>query len=203
MTLDELIAEGVTIVQTDQQHDLGAGFRCRLYSEAGAAFPPDEGRRRRSKLAVAAIQKVLPLWEAVYPSDRSPHAALELVEKVLAGSVPAAVATREADRLWTYYDDLSYKDATDVSVVAVGYGAVQAIREALSDAPFGCEDVNDATKNIEVDPYAFDAAFLASAAYAGGATWQPESDAKKRLEFWKWWLTTAVPAVFMAHRPPP
>ena len=49
MGAEEMIAEGMYLVQNDPQHDLNLGFRCRLISsfdEAGA----DIGRRRRVKL---------------------------------------------------------------------------------------------------------------------------------------------------------
>ncbi|BDA70903.1 hypothetical protein RIVM261_064230 [Rivularia sp. IAM M-261] len=35
--------------------------------------------------------------------------------------------------------------------------------------------------------------FWGAAAYANGSVWEPMSDAMKRLEFWDWWLTTAIP----------
>ncbi|WP_127082901.1 Imm5 family immunity protein [Dulcicalothrix desertica] len=46
-----------------------------------------------------------------------------------------------------------------------------------------------------------DSSFFAACAYADGAVWKTvsgEQNPIKRLEFWNWWLTQAVPAAWSA-----
>jgi hypothetical protein len=45
-----------------------------------------------------------------------------------------------------------------------------------------------------------DATFFAACAYANGPVWKTisgEGNATKRLEFWEWWLTQAVPNAWL------
>jgi hypothetical protein len=191
MVTDEMLTKGLSLTQADAQHDLKAGFRCRLLS-AFDESAGGEGKRRRTKLAILAVEKVLPLWEAMLPTDETPRQAMDVANRLLAGVIALKDAETELGRLWTHCDDLSWRHADNQSVIMVGYGAVQAIREAMSQKHFGCEGVNDGNTDIDIDPYDHDSAFCAAIAYCGGPPWDEKTDAEKRLEFWKWWLTSAV-----------
>jgi hypothetical protein len=48
----------------------------------------------------------------------------------------------------------------------------------------------DGEPDEEMDSW--DGALCACAAYSGDMPWMPASDAKKRLEFWRWWLDQAT-----------
>ncbi len=74
----------------------------------------------------------------------------------------------------------------------VGFGAAQVLNQALSERPVGCENVNDASTDFEIDPEEHDSSCYAAFANADGAPWESGSDKQKRLEFWTWWLTSAV-----------
>jgi hypothetical protein len=192
MGVEEMIAEGMYLVQNDPLHDLIVGFRCRLISsfdEIGA----DIGRRRRVKLGEVAVRKVLPVWESLFPTDRTACRALELANNLLAGTILPPIAEKETGRMWSHCDDLSWKHPEKQSVVMVGYGAIQVVREALSARHFGCGTVSSQSTDKDVDPYDHDTAFCAVIAYSGGAAWDKASDSQKRLEFWTWWLSHAVP----------
>ncbi|MBW4506868.1 MAG: hypothetical protein KME64_10195 [Scytonematopsis contorta HA4267-MV1] len=63
----------------------------------------------------------------------------------------------------------------------------------MYDEEFEQDDINYDLTDADVDAYESDSSFWAAAAYANGPVWEPMSDATKRLEFWDWWLTTAVP----------
>ena len=191
MITDTMVEKGLALTQADPQHDLKAGFRCRLLSSFDEPSG-GVGQRRRTKLATLAVEKVLPLWESLLPADHTPRQALDLAEKLLVGTVTLKDAERDMGRLWTHCDDLSWRLADKQSVIMVGYGAVQVIREAMSQKHFGCEGVNDGSTDMDVDPYDHDSAFCAAIAYCGGPPWDEKSDAAKRLEFWTWWLTSAV-----------
>src|SRR6185295_17502773 len=189
--LQELIRKGLSLVEEEPQHDLKLGFRCHLLSAFNEIGSP-EGRRtshrKKVKLAVLAVTKVLPLWEGLFATDRTPHHALELAEKTFAETISPTTAEKEVGRLWTHCDDLIWKHEGNQSPIMVGYGAIQAIREALSERHFGRAHVNDQSTDLDIQPYDQDSSFFAAAAYSNGAPWESKSNAQQRLEFWTWWL---------------
>jgi hypothetical protein len=187
----ELVEKGMSLVHADTQHDLTLSFRCQLFSSFDEMMG-GIGRRRRTKLATLAVEKVLPLWDSLFPADRTPQQALGLVEMVIAETISTQIVEKEMGRLWTRCDDLAWRHADKQYAVMVGYGAIQAVRESLSDRHFGCDEVSDESTDMDCDPYDCDSAFCAAVAYAGGAPWEEHSDPQKRLEFWTWWLTSAV-----------
>jgi len=195
MVLQNMIEEGLLLVQGDPQHDLKLGFRCRLLSsfdQIDGARCPRSGRIKRAKLAALSVEKVLPLWDSGFPGDRGPHLALDLAKKLLAGTAPATAADHEGKRLWRHCDDLVDDHQDKVNIIMVCAAAAQLLFEATSETPLGCDNVNDATTDIEVEPDERDSSSFAAAAYAAGASWESGSDKQKRLEFWTWWLTSAV-----------
>jgi hypothetical protein len=196
MVLQEMIEEGLLLVQADPQHDLRLGFRCRLLSsfdEIDGAKRPRSGRIRRVKLATLSVKKVLPLWDSCFPADRSPYLALDLAEKLLAGTLSATAAEKERERLWTYYDALTARHQDRVNAILVGFASDQVLGEALSEMPVGCENANYETTDWDVVPDDnSDSSFFAAAVYADGPSWDSDSDKQKRLEFWTWWLTSAI-----------
>jgi hypothetical protein len=192
MALQDMIDNGLSLVQEDPQHDLRVGFRCRVFSTFDAVYGREASRAKRVKLATLAVEKVMPLWKLSLPEDRTPSAALEVARELNAETVSAAAANREIGQWWTHCDDLMWKHPEHQSVAMVGYAAIQSVREALSDSHFGCDCVNDESTDSDIDPYDHDSSFFAAAAYSGGPPWEGVSDANKRLEFWRWWLTSAV-----------
>jgi hypothetical protein len=191
MGIKEMAEEGLSLVENDPRHDLKAGFRSRLLSyfdEMSGAI----GRRRRTSLAILTVEKVLPLWASVFPENDTPRRALDLAANLVTGVISSAVAQSEMGRFWTYCDDLSWRHADKQNAIMVCYGACQAIREALSEKHFGSEGLNDDSTDMDVDPYDHDSCFCAMIAYSGGPSWNRRSDPQKRLEFWTWWLTSAV-----------
>jgi hypothetical protein len=196
----KMIDEGLTLAQSDPQHDLRLGFRRRLMSSVGStdvAAPEAEhiGHRRRVKLAMATVGHVMPLWKSIFPSDRTPDDAMTIASNVMDGTITAGIGTREAGRLWSHCDNLLWKNESGANTIMIGYGAVQVIRGAISDAHFGCAEENENITDFDVDPQRHDTSFFAAVAYSDGAVWESTSNAIKRLEFWKWWLTSAVPSV--------
>ena len=201
MSWQEQVERGLLLVEADPRHDLRVGFRCRLL----LAFddPPRNrhiGRRARAHLAALSIRKVLPLWESTFPSDRLPHEALELAEKVLADTEPAPAAKRFIGKSWTHCDELVYRFAEKQPAIMVGYGAVKMVNEALTP-DFDCSQIREEMADLDVDPYEHDSSFFASVAYCGGPSWEECSNAQKRLEFWTWWLTYAVGSAVQAAKP--
>ncbi len=201
MTLPQLIEEGLSLVRTDPQHDLRLGFRCRLMA-AIDGIPPREtggnGRAKRVNIAKASVELVLPLWRTLLPNDTTPFHAFDIANALLLGSVSPAHAENEVGSLWSHCDDLAFQYDDDQAVIIVGYGAVQVVREALSERHFGCENVPDDGTDRDISPYDHDSFFCAAVAYSGGPTWDTSSSAQKRLEFWTWWLTSLLPSAALA-----
>jgi len=193
MFADELIKEGLELIRSNQDHDLRVGFRCKLLSSLDDL---GNGQRRRTELAVLTIEKVLPIWESVLPTDYTPKEALNLAKQFLDDRIAPEAVEIEIGRLWVHCDDLSCRFSEKQSEIMVGYGAVQAIREALSPRHFGCEGVTKDSTDMDVDPYDHDSAFCAMIAYSNGPVWADCSDSKKRLEFWTWWLMSGVRTIF-------
>jgi Immunity protein Imm5 len=102
--IEELVKEGLLLVRGDQNHDLRVGFRCKLLSSLDEVHA---GQIRRAKLAVLAIEKVLPFWGSILPTDDTPRQALTHVEELLAGNITSKTMEGEMGRLWTHCDDLS------------------------------------------------------------------------------------------------
>jgi hypothetical protein len=191
MVVQKMIEEGLLLIQGEPRHDLKLGFRCRLLSSFDEINGVRSGHNKRVKLATLSVEKVLPLWDSRFPADRSPYLALELAKKLLAGAISATEATRETSRLWAHCDDLLW-DEDAQNAVMVGFGAIQVLKEALSETHFGCENVNDESTDFDFEPYDHDSSFFAASAYSHGAPWESSSDQQKRLEFWTWWLTSAA-----------
>jgi hypothetical protein len=154
MAIQKLVEEGLRLIRDDPQHDLKLSFRRRLWPALdgiGTGAPAQIGHIRRVRLATLAVEKVLPLWEALLPEDRAPHQSLEVVREVVDGTVTTAAADRIAGEVWTHCDNLAWKHANeDQSVIMAGYAAARTIWWALSDQQLSSSSAN---ADIEVDPY--------------------------------------------------
>lgn len=189
MNTQEIIQRGMSLVQSDPACNLEIGFRCSLLSSLDQTTDGN-GRRRRTELAILVVEKVLPLWQSFLPTDHTPYQALDLAKKLLAGAISSASVETEIGQLWAHCDDLSWKCPDKQNVIVVGYAAIQAVREASSEKHFGCNQINESSVDTDVDPYDHDSSFCAAIAYSGGPPWEKNSDTKKRLEFWVWWLSS-------------
>lgn len=176
------------------EHDLLLGFRCRLLR---AIDELGDGRQRRTKLAILAVRKVLPIWETSFPTDDAPQQVLALVEETLTGTlIVREIAEREFNNIWSHCDELNFYRNEHSKAITVGYAAAKAGWESLSETPGGCDErITDASTDHDNDAYDSDASLDASLVYCNGGIWDEGSDNEKRLEFWTWWLTSAVRAV--------
>lgn len=188
MKFNELIEKGLHLVKDDPLHDLRVGVRCQLLLSSDRADAKTFGHQKRVRIAILSVQKVLPLWELEFSKDPMPYQAVELTERVISGGCATTIAEKEIGKMWTHCDNLSCRFEDKQNIIMVGYGAIQTVREALSERHFGCDQVNDNHSDSDIDPYDHDSSFCASVAYCGGPTWDSRSDPQKRLEFWTWWL---------------
>jgi hypothetical protein len=191
----ELIDRCRAAVAADPQHDLRLGLRQRVWVALGPRQQGAEmtvGRTRRIELACAAAKKVLPIWSKAVPDDRMPEVVLRTVDRLLGSPIVLQEAWEERNLYWQHFVDKSYADESLQIVCAAGFSAVQALTVVLDDEKFDPQCVNDALTDQEMDADDLDAAMFASAAFADGPVWVPESDARRRKEFWLWWLESAA-----------
>jgi hypothetical protein len=78
-------------------------------------------------------------------------------------------------------------------VYLIGYAANRVLYQAFCDSGFDPEKAGEVLSDEDLSPYYMDASYLSSVAAAGGFPSQKEADPAKRLEFWEWWLSEAVP----------
>lgn len=189
----------------DLAADPNGGLRFSFREQIWTAFGPpvddttvqNLGLIRRTRLAVICVKRVIPLWEAAWPSDDLPHRLLQGAEDYCRQKIGKKEASKLKDSGWLHADNLSAElydagDAAGQIAAFVCYAACQAMRVAVFDEPFG-PDYASATTYGEGDPYSLDAAYEVSYVAAGG--WPPrgEGNAAKRRSYWEWYLTEAVP----------
>lgn len=192
MTVNEIVEICLSSARRDPRHDLKLGLRRRLWCsfDVTGADGKSIGHKRRVKLSALAVERVLPLWEEMLPVDRTPHEALDMVQRLYNGEIAPDAADRKSGGLWTHCDALL--DGQNANAVMVGYGAIRVVTGALWDGFFRCGDGGDDVVDLDVDTYEADASWFCAVAYSAGATWEAGSDSTKRLEWWTWWLTSAV-----------
>jgi hypothetical protein len=179
------------MIQDDPNHDLKAGYRCKLllgFDEPSIPKRSLTGLCIRVDIAAKAVKYVMPLWTNVFPSNDIPKTALEMAEMAMAGLVSVNAAEKKISDLWVSCDELALKHQNRHDIIMVGYGAIQVIREAVSKNHLGRGKVSDSASDLDIDPYDHDSSFCAAVAYCGGPPWAQHSDSKKRLKFWTWWL---------------
>ncbi len=151
----------------------------------------DEGRARRARLARAAAEHVLPMWQRERPGDDLPERALGLIEEVLDGTVDRATTLRVVGELQGNVDNLMLLAGLPGNLYA-GYVASRAVMVALNDEPL--DPPSSTLGDHDRDFLAFDTAQDAASAAAGGPPSDPGSDADARRRFWEWWLQRAASA---------
>jgi hypothetical protein len=155
------------------------------------------GLKRRTKLARLCVQKVLALWDEVWPYDDGPRQMLITADQYLNGAIDYDVAWERKNTYWSKLDNLIY-EGNHLTIVNVGFAAVKVVTTALVDEIFDPQDPEENISDESLDPYQWDASLYASAAYAGGFAWEEQSDKLRRREFWQWYLIEAVPSAWEA-----
>jgi hypothetical protein len=179
-------------------------------------------------LTLLSTQKVLFIWEQIEPTDNLPQRMLNVAENVLKENMNVEEARmmflfefheEAGERIFAEYDEIRYK------VEHVCEAAYDALRVTLGGKPFeGCKmkDIDEGIVDEKLDYCWGDSASSAVIAFSGSdiialqplgnrvakisAISPPRLHPQKRLEFWTWWLTEAIPQAWeLAHttyRPP-
>ncbi len=178
--LQHLLRLAQEAVERHPQHDLNLGYRQAI----GKAFGPhrDSGlpgnetaHRRRARLCLLTMRHVLPVWEARFPQDNTPHRILDMAQEVLRGALAPDIATNAASRFWATLDDIQFDigpEDAPLAALSVGYGVAKALVVACGEA---WDDLDDDEVDYETtdsrDFTGNDTAFYAAIAWAGGPTW--------------------------------
>lgn len=119
---------------------------------------------------------------------------LELAEKFLTGGkVEGQELEEKKNYLYTQAEDLMDKGEQYFTAAYAGFACISAVNAVLYDLDLDTTGILE----IEIDPDEWTACFYACAAYCGGATWEKGvGDDLKRREFWEWFLSKAVPAIW-------
>lgn len=197
-SLEKIIEDALIAIQHQPAHDLNLGYRQAIWAALGpgekrADVKDTTGHNRRTTLAVHTARHVLSVWERVWPQDDTPRRLLYEAEQVRDGVLEPARAREHATAFWTWLDDALAEYEDHLPAIYAGSSAVLALRVAIRDEHFDPDDIDYARTDADLEPYDSDPAFFAAAAYANGSIWDSESNAGKRYDFWKWWLTEAVP----------
>jgi len=225
--LQAILDRSLTSVHDHATHALKPIYRAEVYTFFGAISQP-AGYLRHTTLALTAARHVQLLWNEHRPDDKQLERLLALTEGVLSGTtnVDQMQEEREKATKWlheydvltsetfplepleertyqTFGEDLRQATAVNESVPDAAYfsllTAVAVGVTVLGSNPYegmsGSDFENYADAFGEVLELGDEAALSASCAYAGNF-WKPSKE--RRLHYWTWWLTEAVPASWNA-----
>lgn len=101
MNLNEAIQVGLESVRNNSSHALSPYYRNLIY---GCIGPLSLSRSRciRVHLAIAAAQKVLPLWKEARPDDSRVEDIIRMTTTLVAQQVPGEIAKAKADEFWAW-----------------------------------------------------------------------------------------------------
>jgi hypothetical protein len=142
------------------------------------------------RLEIVCARRVIPIWRAGYQSDE-PATLLDLAEQHLerGGREKELRIQREI------VDDLLLElgvNEEERGALPAGYAGSAAI--AATWAALGERLPGRGLPEGESDAEDWTAAFFASIAWSGGATWEGSvGNADLRREFWLWYLREAIP----------
>ncbi|RYZ17470.1 MAG: hypothetical protein EOO70_01815, partial [Myxococcaceae bacterium] len=190
--LKSLLQRAIESVRADPVHDLTLGMRRKIWLSLGREQGRGPGYARRVALALTTARHVLPLWELKSSQDRTPHTVLDSVEAMRVGRLDKTEARALWQRAWDHMVELSSSDE-DSQGAAAGFSAVQALLTCIDDETFQLTEDDENLRDNQVDAEDMDASMFAAAASAGGPSWDASSDPERRLQFWEWWLSEAVP----------
>jgi hypothetical protein len=192
-SLDSLSRSLLRHVEEASNHALLPIYRLEVYKAFGPTEEPD-GRRRRGWLAIIATRHVLSVWRRMHPEDDVVERILAIAARSLHGEVDLTAAVKEADRQWDIFMDTYAKQEEEMGIgpLFVLSAALESLFISAGVSRFEGILLDESCTDADVDPWSGDAVRYAADAYAG-PVWDTESDKILRLEFWRWWILTAIP----------
>jgi hypothetical protein len=176
-------------------------------------------RRRRGRLALLAAHYVGPIWRHERPHDDRFDRLLALASSTLRGTTDAQAVREEQEKAWNWiahvrpvppdaivfeFDDelrdmRDPQDTISASATLVYQTALEAVVVALGEDRFKYCLITDHDTDYDLEVWYRDAAACAAMALAGQDQLL-DPDNVRRLEFWTWWLTEAVPEAWQAEQ---
>ena len=196
MTLRNKLNQASQILHSNNEYQIKPITRLNIY----AAFAEFENKLAKiwlTRLEILTAKRVLPLWQEALPNIQLPEQVLDLAEQVLDGFLDFETACN-ANILDELYQLLGgdLEDEVPATVEFAGESAYCAFVN-IRHQPFQDLLVDEKlTDDKFYSQLGGDAASSAVKAFAGvviDGYWVKKSDPQKRLEFWEWWLTEAIP----------
>lgn len=210
--LQELIGEAVKEVKVHPHHNLSPVTRLNIYHSLDPIKLTPSLYPKRGWLGVLTVRRILPIWQRAMPlweseNDKSnlissnllPEHILKLTENLLLGLIDVQFTWKEANNYWDEVGNLIQEILEDFekkvfNTAHVCNASLHALHETLGVEFLGklknWAKYND--EQLSNHFFACDTAASAVIAYAGGGNVSP-FDPEKRLDFWEWWLTEAIP----------
>lgn len=198
LSLEQLLAASMEAIGAHPQHALLPIRRRAIYAALGPLGDP-QAFQRRERLDIITAQHVLPLWHEERPTDDRAEHLLALVQTIMDDQVDMQAAQEDVEAIWRWLtedDGGRYEKLSTPVYYALG-AAIAAAVAALEGNPLLTMRLDENETDANIDLASSDCAKWAANAVAG-PVWKPDSDSAKRLEFWTWWLTEAVPAAWNA-----
>ncbi len=215
--LQNLISIALAEMSSDLQHRLNPNRRRQIYDAFGETTDRTS-QQTRGWLAVLTAERVLPIFQQNFPEDTLPKELLETTVGILKGGVNESIADDMQDQgyhasgnTWGYIEEEMPLNA-DLAATA----AYHALLEARGRYPF--RDLQSLRKRERIrtgdnigEEYWIDrmdedlvtvggigdtAAFAAIASACRQDRLQ--CDPQELEQFWKWWLTVAIPLAWEA-----
>jgi len=209
--LHRLTVESLASMRMDPFHRLHPSRRLTIYQWLNNRPENPEYRKLRGWLGLLAARRVLPIWHELRPvwvhtTDRLPEGGqlpdrlLSIARSILRGSIDLKRAWQETNDLWYFMENMN--GAVFVrrpEVPNKAYYAADACFKALHET-FCVEFLQHAvelewTSDEYLRDNERDAAACAVLAEAGGAD-AGTVELSRRLSFWEWWLTEAIPTAW-------
>jgi hypothetical protein len=141
---------------------------------------------------ILAAKKVLPIWEAAFPSEDMPIKLLYEAEKQLLQSKEITISEKDMRAFRADLEEKLFLDEEVFPSVYAGFTCWVAASKVL----LGIGIWPDCDPETALDMELWDASFFASTAYSGGAVWAETDVVRgpiKRREYWEWFLREAIP----------
>lgn len=150
------------------------------------------GHRARALLAIHAVRRVLPLWNAHFSNIDEPTRLVELSTRYTNGELTLEDIRNTKNAFRAGLDNTQGLSTLELNALMVGWAAVRMATTATVGDDFIEEDLDEEDEDLDL----WDASMYAAGAYAGGFPFidssEPHSSDPKRLrEFWEWYIAEA------------
>lgn len=180
MKINELITEGLFLIEKSSIGHLPLFFRNKLLHSIN-------DKEVINRISILCALKVYPIWKASVHCDYKIIDLLASCEDYCNQKVSQTALGQQADKLYSYVQSLN--DGKNFAALMAGSSSVQVAYELINDTIY---DENENIDDFDIDSTEWDASFLASLAYNGGAESIDNIQLSKNKKFWTWYLTDCI-----------